>query len=189
MSLPNSDNATQESISLRDARSFQQFYERCNLMVFRFIFGLHGGPTEDVEDLAAETFVRAWKSRRRFSGTEQAARGWLLKIARNLVIDAHRRQKSRGFSQDIELHIIPSDEPNPEAQVQVQEQIKVLWTLLQTLPDQQREILVLRYILGWRVQDIGDHLAMKENTVSVYIRRAIKRLRENWPAEGNNHEE
>jgi RNA polymerase sigma-70 factor (ECF subfamily) len=135
----------------------------------------------EVEDLTAETFVRAWKARRRFSGSEKAALGWLLKIARNLVIDAHRRQKTRGFSQDIEKMIIPADDPDPEKQMLVREQVKMLWLLLNNLPEQQREILVLRYILGWRVQDIGSHLGIKENTVSVTIRRAIKRLREDWP--------
>jgi RNA polymerase sigma-70 factor (ECF subfamily) len=187
MSSSISENATQVNISLRDAETFQQLYVRRNLMVFRFIYGLHGGPSEDVEDLTAETFVRAWKSRRRFSGTEQAALGWLLKIARNLVIDAHRRRKSRGFPQDIERQIIPSDDPNPEQQAQVREQVTVLWSLLQNLSSQQREILVLRYILGWRVQDIGEHLDLKENTVSVYIRRAIKHLRQNWPTEGDEY--
>jgi RNA polymerase sigma-70 factor (ECF subfamily) len=187
MSLSNTENATQEPISLRDAESFQRFYERWNLMVFRFIYGLHGGPTEDVEDLTAETFTRAWKSRRRFQGSEQAAKGWVLKIARNLVIDTHRRLKTRGFPQDIEQQIVASDHPNPEEQAQMREQIKVLWSLLHTLPDQQREILVLRYMLGWRVKDIGVHLEIKENTVSVYIRRAIKSLRADWPAEGNEH--
>lgn len=148
---------------------------------------MHGGPTEDVEDLTAETFIRAWKSRHRFSGTEQAALGWLLKIARNLVIDYHRRQKSRGYSLDIDQHIISADDLNPEEQTQVREQIKVLWSQLHTIPDQQREILVLRFLLGWRVRDIGEHLGLKENTVSVYIRRAIKHLRQDWPTEGEEH--
>ena len=187
MSFPNSESAAPTPISLRDAETFQQFYARCHLMVFRFIYGLHGGPTEDVEDLTAETFVRAWKSRRRFSGSEQAALGWLLKIARNLVIDAHRREKSRGFPQDIEQHVIPAPEATPEEQAQLQEQVKVLWSLLQKLPAQQREILVLRYLLGWRVQDIGKHLEIKENTVSVYIRRAVKRLRQDWPTESDQN--
>jgi len=188
MPSPTSDSAAQELISLRDADTFQQLYVRYHLIVFRFVYGLRGGPTEDVEELTAETFMRAWKSRRRFSGNEQAALGWLLKIARNLVIDSHRRQKSRGFSVDIEQHIIPSDDPNPEDAIQTREQVKVLWSLMQALPDQQREILVLRYILGWRVQDIGKHLDVKENTVSVYIRRAIKYLRQEWPTESDYYE-
>jgi RNA polymerase sigma-70 factor (ECF subfamily) len=181
MSIHSTQRDSQENISLRSAEAFQQFYTRSHLMVFRFIYGLHGGPGDEVEDLTAETFERAWKARRRFSGSEKAALGWLLKIARNLVIDAHRRQKTRGFSQDIEKTIIPADELDPEKQLLVREQVKTLWLLLDGLSEQQREILVLRYILGWQVQDIGSHLEMKENTVSVTIRRAIKRLRREWP--------
>ena len=181
MSPTTARRTPQEPISLRDADTFRQLYAHNHLIVFRFIYGLHGGPTEDVEDLTAEVFERAWKARHRFSGSAQAALGWLLKIARNLVIDRHRHQKTRGFSQDIEQHIIPTDEPDPEKQALVREQVKTLWSLLDTIPGQQREILVLRYILGWRVHDIGNHLEMKENTVSVNIRRAINRLRQKWP--------
>ena len=187
MSPDTTKHVIQEHISLRDAESFQQLYASNHLILFRFIFGLYGGPSEEVEDLTAEVFVRAWKSRRRFRGSQQAALGWLLKIARNLVIDAHRRQKTRGFPQDIEQHHIPADELGPEEQLQIQEQVNTLWSLLHTLPDQQREILVLRYILGWRVQDIGHHLEMKENTVSVYIRRAIQSLRHDWPSESDKN--
>ena len=172
-----------EHISLRDADSFKHLYNKNHLAVFRFIFGIHGGPTEEIEDLTAETFIRAWKSRTKFKGSEQAALGWLLKIARNLVIDNYRRNKTRGFPVDIETHFIHDDEPNPEELLNINEQVKTLWSLLLALPDQQREILVLRYLLGWRVTDISRHLEMKENTVSVYIRRAIHRLRQNWPTE------
>jgi RNA polymerase sigma-70 factor (ECF subfamily) len=182
--FPNTTKHTSaQHISIKDADSFQHLYERCHLIVFRFIYGLHGGPTEEVEDLTAEVFIKAWKSRHRFRGSEQAALGWLLKIARNLVIDSHRRQKFRGFSSDIEHHIITSNELNPEEHLQLREQTKILWSLLQTLTDRQREILVLRYILGWRVKDISHHLEMKENTVSVTIRRALKHLQQEWPTE------
>lgn len=181
-------HSSQENISIRDADSFRQFYNHNYLIVFRYIYGLHGGPTEDVEDLTAETFVRAWKSRHKFRGSEQAGLGWLLKIARNLVIDTHRRQKHQGFSDDIEQHIIPAEELNPEEQTQIREQVKTLWSLLHRLSDMQREILVLRYILGWQVQDIGKHMDMKDNTVSVYISRLLKRLRQDWPTQREEHE-
>lgn len=181
MSPSNPEGATQENINLRNFDVFQRLYSQYHLLVFRFIYGLHGGPTEDVEDLTAETFTRAWKSRRRFKGSERAAIGWLLKIARNLVIDAHRRQQTHGIAQDIEKHVVPADNLNPEEQAQLQEQVRILWTRMENLPTQQREILVLRYMLGWRVQEISLHLDLKENTVSVYIRRALHRLRQDWP--------
>jgi len=183
----NPERAIPEDLNLRTAETFQHFYAQNYLAIYRFIYGLYGGPVEEIEDLTAETFVRAWKSRRRFHGSQQAALGWVFKIARNLVIDQHRRQRSRGFVQDIEVTIIPAGDPNPEEQTQVREQVQILWSLLPALPDQQREILVLRYMLGWRVHEIAEHLAMNENTVSVYIRRALKRLRQDWP--GSMHDD
>lgn len=170
-----------EHISLQDADAFQQFYNRNMMTVFRFVYGLYGGSVEEVEDLTAETFLRAWKSRHQFSGSESAGLGWLLKIARNLIIDTYRRQKKRGFPENIDQHIVQSDLQSPEEQAMTREQIKILLSLLHVLSDLQREILILRYLLGWRVQDIGNHLDMKDNTVSVYIARAIKRLRHEWP--------
>jgi RNA polymerase sigma-70 factor (ECF subfamily) len=181
MSSSNPERVTQENINLRNSDVFQDIYLLHRLMVFRFIYGLHGGPTEEVEDITAETFARAWKSRRRFQGSKQAALGWLIKIARNLVIDSFRRNRSQVMTQDIEKHYILTNELQPEEQALMQEQAQVLWSLMQNLPHQQREILVLRYMLGWRVQEIGKHLAMKENTVSVNIRRALQRLRQDWP--------
>jgi RNA polymerase sigma-70 factor (ECF subfamily) len=44
--------------------------------VFRYIYGLSGGPLQEAEDLTAETYARAWKTRQSFSGNEEAALGW-----------------------------------------------------------------------------------------------------------------
>ncbi|MBW8010087.1 MAG: hypothetical protein FVQ83_02440 [Chloroflexi bacterium] len=41
-------------------------------------------------------------------------------------------------------------------------------------------MIILRYILEWKVKDIGLHLDIAENTVSVIIRRARKKLRAHW---------
>ena len=59
--------------------------------------------------------------------------------------------------------------------------MQVLVTLLQALPRPEREMLVLRYVLGWRVKRIAAHLSLAENTVSVKIRRALEKLRNGWP--------
>jgi RNA polymerase sigma factor (sigma-70 family) len=53
--------------------------------------------------------------------------------------------------------------------------------MLNKLPIQHKEILVLRYILGWRVKDIAAHLQMSENNVSATIRRKLKKLQNEWP--------
>jgi RNA polymerase sigma-70 factor (ECF subfamily) len=174
-----------QQINLSDRKTFSEFYEHAHLAVFRYIYSLHGGPREEVEDLTAETFSRAWKARRRFEGNIQAANGWLFKIARNLIIDSARRDNSRGIPLPLEGKQIPAENPLMEETASLNENITILFKLMQELPVQHREMLTLRYILGWRVKDIGLHLDIPENTISVTIKRVLAKLENQWPNSTN----
>jgi RNA polymerase sigma-70 factor (ECF subfamily) len=79
---------------LLDTESFSNLFTRTQLIIYRFIFGLHGGPADEVEDLTSETYMRAWKGRHRFIGSDEDALCWLFTIARNLVIDDHRKNQT-----------------------------------------------------------------------------------------------
>ncbi len=171
---------------LQDPEAFSQLYARTQLIIFRYIFGCHGGPIEEVEDITSDVFLRAWKGRNRFWGDEHDALCWLFTIAHRLVIDAHRRTKVHpdgvGLSLDdaaVEWLVLSSDIPIEE-QVSSREQFKHLWCLLHNLPDDKREIVVLRYMLGWKVKEIALYLNKEENTVSVNIRRFLQQIREEW---------
>jgi RNA polymerase sigma-70 factor (ECF subfamily) len=167
---------------LRTAAGFSDFFEQAHLPVFRYLFGLTGGPQQDVEDLAAEAFTRAWRQRRSFSGDADAALGWLMKIARHLVIDNYRRRKARPVMADDIPEGLSLADPPPEEAALAEEDQERLWLLLRALADEPREILVLRYLLGWRVNQVAEYLEIPENTVSVTIRRTLERLRKQWPA-------
>ena len=157
------------------ADAFSQLFDRTNRIVFRYIYGIGGGSPQDVEDLTAETFLRAWKARHRFSGDEDAALGWLLQIARHLVIDSYRRRKIITDEHLDAADLIAMDN-GPEDNMLAREQWNQVWSLVQSLPNQQREMLVLRYLVGWRINRIADHLGIPENTVSVTLRRVMDRL-------------
>ena len=172
-----------EKAPLQDAESFGQLYERTHLLVFRFIYGLGAEPVEEAEDLTAETFIRAWKARRRFRGDEGAAIGWLLRIARNLVIDRHRRRQVRGSEGALEDLPAQVFGPGLEQQTADRERMLVLFRLLDGLPVDRREMIVLRYFLEWPVKRIAEHMGMPENTVSVYLRRTLNALQRNWPGD------
>jgi RNA polymerase sigma-70 factor (ECF subfamily) len=166
---------------LRSADQFGRLYEEKHLLIFRHIYGLCGGPTPLVEDLTAETFIRAWQARTTFTGDWNAATGWLLRIARNLVIDHQRRgieQRTSPFTDDLEQGPTAG---RPEEELILAEQQAVLITLLQELPLKQREMITLRYLLEWRVREIADYLGMPENTVTVTIQRSLQQMRYRWP--------
>lgn len=166
--------------------TFASFYNETYLSVYRYIYGLTGGPIAEVEDLTAETYMRAWKSRDGYRGEAGLAIGWVLRIARNLVIDSYRRDKSNPRLDENPLEedaLTAPPEQRPENCLVASEQQSLVLGLLDRLPTEQREILVLRYLLNWKVQQIGQYLEIPENTVSVYIRRALEKLRLFWPAE------
>jgi RNA polymerase sigma-70 factor (ECF subfamily) len=167
---------------LADTQAFAHFYEQTHLIVFRYLFGLTGGPQEEVEDLAGDTYIRAWNARRRFQGDSDGALGWLLRIAKNLVIDSKRRAKSRPAKIPLEAIYLPETAPGPEAQLQDKEQVALLFELLEELPPEHREMVVLRYFLNWRVREIARHINRPENTVSVTLRRILNRLQARWKA-------
>lgn len=167
--------------SIPNADTFARLYEESHLFVFRYVYGLSGGPLQEAEDLTAETFARAWKTRQNFNEDEQAAISWLIRIARNLAIDLSRRRKVRDIDESIPIELLEDSNLAPELDVITREQISILWELLGTLPEDAREMIVLRYILGWQIKQVATHLGLSENNISVTIRRALKSLQHDWP--------
>jgi RNA polymerase sigma-70 factor (ECF subfamily) len=164
--------------------SFRALYELNRLPVFRYIYALTGGAQDDAEDLTAETFLRAWKARHQFVGEMDSAIGWLLGIAKRLVIDDYRRtvRAARHLSTDVDT------ESTPEQMALLDEQQKFLLGLVIDLPDEQREMIVLRYFLGWRVTAIAQYMGASENKVSVGLHRTLSKLRERWmEMDSENH--
>lgn len=177
-----------DSAILNEA-AFTNLYEENYLTVFRYVYGLSNGHQQEAEDLTAETYARAWKQRHSFRGHGQAALGWLLQIARNLAIDLARRRKTRGTAEELDVELLIDPGLLPETDVMTREQVTTLWYLLGALSEEVREILVLRYMLGWQIRQIAAHLGMAENTVSVTIRRALKRLQHDWTQAQENDNE
>jgi RNA polymerase sigma-70 factor (ECF subfamily) len=166
----------QQNSPIASPASFRALYERNRLPVFRYIYALTSGSQADAEDLTAETFLRAWKARHQFQGEMDSAIGWLIRIAKRLVIDDYRRtaRANRDSLTDV------NSESGPEQTAIQQEQQKLLFRLVADLPDEQREIIILRFLLGWRVNDIAQHIGSSENKVSVSLHRILSKLREKW---------
>jgi RNA polymerase sigma-70 factor (ECF subfamily) len=174
---------------LLEPEAFGKLYEHTHIIIFRFIYGLHGGPIEEVEDLTCDTFFRAWRRRTSFSGGEHDALCWLFTIARRLVIDTHRRKQTNlgeamlRLDEDNLESSLPASSQTPEELGVIHDQFRHLWFVLQGLPQDKRELLVLRYMLGWKVKEIADYLHREENTVSVSIKRILGQVRKQWNGE------
>jgi len=160
--------------------AFASLYEHTNRSVYRYVYGLIGGSKQEVEDITAETFLKAWDARKRFKGNMQQATGWLFTIAKRIVIDRWRKRKVRPQNVNLDEMLVIADDATPEERTTIMEQSRVLVSMLYDLPDDKREIIVLRYLLNWSVNSIAEHTGKKPNTISVTIRRILQDLRDNW---------
>jgi RNA polymerase sigma-70 factor (ECF subfamily) len=172
---------------LEDPDTFAQFYENTHQNTYRYIMALTGGIESLAEDITADAYLRAWKYRHRFTGSSDAAFGWVLTIARRILIDKHRTTSSHPPDTDLADNVV-DDRPEAETILLSQELTGQVIEALQRLPENQREMVVLRHVLGWHVNQIAQHLAIPENTVSVSLRRSLKRLQEILVLQGVQYE-
>jgi RNA polymerase sigma-70 factor (ECF subfamily) len=162
---------------LEESEAFAQFYENTHQDIYRYVMASCGGNVTLAEDVTAETYLRAWKNRRSFSGTSEGAFGWVLTISRRLLIDKFRTSSSRPPENELVDEIEDRDQ-NTETILLNHVLSEQIIEALQILPEERRELVLLRYVLGWRVNQIADYLAMSENTISVSIRRSLKQLQD-----------
>ena len=77
---------------ISDPAVFAEAYLRFRLSVYRYLRA-RGATDEDALDLTAVTFERAFVNRHAFRPRDGGLGAWLLRIARNAAIDAHRRRR------------------------------------------------------------------------------------------------
>lgn len=140
--------------------------------IFRFCF-VKTSDRELAEDLTQETFTRLWQAMR--EGRELSEmRGFLYAIARNLVIDWYRKKKPVSLERLNEEGFDPADR-NVDIETDVDRK-EVLRTILK-LPDEDREILLLRFAEGLSPKEAAEALGISANLASVRSHRALEKLK------------
>ncbi len=126
------------------------------------------------EDLTQDVFLRAWRHADAFDASRADARGWLLAIARNLVIDSYRAEGRRPTVSGVDefLAAVPAADEIDAALGAL-----AMSEALQRLTEAHRTVLVYLYYRGWSLADTASHLGIAVGTVksrSTYALRALK---------------
>lgn len=126
----------------------------------------------EAEDLHAETFCRAWKAWPRFKGDATEVRPWLFRIARNLLVDRHRRRRVLWF---LPLENYEASSSRDQIGVTVGDRA-FLAQALRRLSGSDRELIAFR-LAGLSHREIGRIQGRSEGAVKTSWHRAIERLR------------
>ena len=162
--------------------AFEELVRRHQQRVFALVGGILRRP-EDVEDVAQQVFLKAYLGLKKFD-QRAAFSTWLYKIAVNECWDYLRKKKVRPLVYEADLSeeqvsrldgIVSADRP-PEGPSDRAETREVLDRLLSALPEQDRQLLVLKEMEGFSVQELAEILSLNVNTVKVRLFRARGRV-------------
>jgi RNA polymerase sigma factor (sigma-70 family) len=159
---------------------FGELYARHFPAVYRYVAGRLGPDAAD--DLAAETFLAAFRRRHRFDPARGAVRPWLFGMATNLVAQ-HHRAESRWYAAlaraGADPLIAPSssagDEDRIADRVAASQARPALAAVLGRLPDRDRDVLLLVAVGGLSYAEVAFALGIPEGTVGSRLNRARRK--------------
>lgn len=164
-----------DSQLLKDAQhdqlAFEEIYNKYYQKIYNY-FWYRVGHDEDVaEDLAQDTFVRAFKALPRYKDTGKSYLSYLLTIAHNLLVNYYRTPKpisieSTGVGVPDEIW----------SDLETKDNIRSLWRAVQQLSEPEKNILYLKYQKGYKVAEIASIAGKTENAVKLILSRARKKL-------------
>ncbi|NUR60064.1 MAG: sigma-70 family RNA polymerase sigma factor [Catenulispora sp.] len=176
------------------AELVEPFRGELHLLCYRML-----GSLQDAEDTLQEVLLAAWLGLEGFEG-RSSVRTWLHRIATNRCLNALRSSSRRPAATakpapsgagwepetalpgevpwlqpypDLLLEGLPDAGPSPEARYESREAVSLAFlTALQLLPPNQRAVLLLRDVLGYRAAEVADLLDLTESAVTSALKRA-----------------
>ena len=123
------------------------------------------------EDAVQETFLKVWRGLDSFRG-EAEEKTWIMRIAMHTCYDMNRSGWFRVFNRRVTPDMLP------EAAAPFQEEDDALTCAVAALPMKLREVILLHYYQGMKVNDIASALGISQSSVSGRLKRGRERLRE-----------
>jgi RNA polymerase sigma-70 factor (ECF subfamily) len=129
------------------------------------------------EDLISEVFLRVLEALKQGKMWKTTPDAWIFGIARNVVAD-HYRKTSRRSEVALDERLAMSDEQNPTQRVIVAEQHEELAQAITALTDEQRDVVLLRFMEGLSINDVAEAMGKTPGAVKGLQHRALRALSE-----------
>ncbi len=179
------DEQLMASLSQGEERALAELVRRYQKDVFRFTLH-YVRNVEQAKELSQETFLRVFTARDRFD-VDRKFKPWLLCIARNLCLNDLKRKRAvpmesletyASASRDSggELHQAASD--GPIEILMAEERREGLMAALGQLPEDAREIVMMRYFQKMQARDIAEVMNSTEGAIRTRLHRILKQMRD-----------
>ncbi len=181
------DDDLVEAFQAGDLSAFDDLVRRWDRKMQGAIYRIMGSE-EEARDLSQETFLRAYRALKAFKG-EARFSSWLYQIALNVCRDRMRRKRGRSFVSLDELDETGQSPPafaGPSA-LEIAERndvARAVSAAVAALPEEQREVIVLKEYQGLTFLEIAEILGLPMSTVKTRLYRGLGQLRERLEQQG-----
>ncbi len=160
--------------SLEELDYFSCLYQRYEAQLLRYIRRITRVSEAEAEDILQDAFISIWKNLRGFDPSLKLS-SWIYRIVHNQAVSHWRKQTAYGQKPDLEW-----DEQRyagiPDSPSETSMDEETLFSLLDRLPLNYKEVLVLKFLEHMSYAEISDVLKIPEGTVAARINRAKKAL-------------
>ncbi len=156
-----------------DVDAFGTLYEKYLDPIFRYIY-FRVNDSQDAEDLTGMVFIKAWEALPRYRLNGFPFSSWLYRIAHNMVIDFHRKRKSFSIEKVDELTF--DQRSNLLTDIAEKEQLGNLINAVSQLPDEQQQVIILRFVEGLSHKEIAKIIGKNDGACRMIQHRALETL-------------
>jgi RNA polymerase sigma-70 factor (ECF subfamily) len=156
-----------------DEKAFTSVVQRYQRPVYNLCLRYVG--EADAEDMAQETFIRAFVNKERFI-KDKPLLPWLLTIARHRCIDRIRRRKKEVITDMGQANPLDGA-PTAEQTLESNQMLAQLWEGLKTLPEGHREVICLYHFDELSYKEIAEIMDTPIGTVMTWLHRGREKLR------------
>jgi RNA polymerase sigma factor (sigma-70 family) len=171
-----SDEALLAGLTFGDPEAGRAFVQRFQRRVFGLALAVLRDPVL-AEDIAQEAFLRAWRHGPSYDPRRGTVSAWLLRITRNLAIDALRLRRAEVMDPEVLAAIAPPDEDSVEEAAMTAATAATVRRALRSLPEEQARALMLAAFYGRTAEEISRAEDIPLGTAKTRIRLGLRRIR------------
>jgi RNA polymerase sigma-70 factor (ECF subfamily) len=166
--------------TLGDRGAYGELYERYLDRIYRYIY-FKVGDRPTAEDLASQTFMKAWDAIGDYEWRNYPFGAWLFRIAHNLVVDHHRARRDHLALDDASPQLekkASGNENRPEAVLAEMITIDRVRNTIGRLTEEQQQVLILRFFEGLDTGEVAELMGKRRGAIRGLQFRALSALRE-----------
>lgn len=162
-----------------DSAAFGVLYEKYIDQIYNYIY-YRTSNGDDAEDLCSRVFIRALKHIERYEDRGYPFSAWLYRIAHNLVVNWYRDRERADEVSLADQYPPPTMEGSVEDRIEQRDEKDQLLDVLHGLPDDRKELLILKHVEGLTNLEIGQIMDRTEGAIKALYHRTLESLRDDY---------